>query len=66
MSNYKTVYKCRVCGSTNYQRVLVRSASGALQPSGIYRCSGCRNEFESLRAWWEPQRSVPTGSVTPV
>jgi DNA-directed RNA polymerase subunit RPC12/RpoP len=58
MATYKTIYKCRVCGTTSYQRVMGRADSGALQPTGEYRCTGCRNVFNSLRAWWEPQRSA--------
>ena len=56
MANYNTIYKCRVCGTTTYQRVMGRAESGALQPTGEYRCTGCRNVFASLRAWWEPKR----------
>jgi DNA-directed RNA polymerase subunit RPC12/RpoP len=57
MANFKTIYKCRVCGTTSYQRVMVRAENGALQTTGEYRCTGCRNVFETLRSWWEPQRS---------
>lgn len=57
MANYKTLYKCRVCGTTTYQRVVGRAANGTLEPTGEYRCTGCRNVFASLRAWWEPPRS---------
>ncbi len=57
MATYKTIYKCCVCGTTSYQRVLDRTQSGTLEPTGAYRCTGCRNVFESLRAWWEPKRS---------
>lgn len=56
MAMYKTVYKCRECGATSYQRVLDRDALGALRPTGEYRCTGCRNIFATLRAWWEPKR----------
>jgi hypothetical protein len=38
--------------------VMGRAASGALQPTGEYRCTGCRNVFDSLRAWWEPKRAA--------
>ena len=57
MANYKTLYKCRVCGTTTYQRVVGRAANGTLEPTGEYRCTGCRNVFASLRAWWEPARN---------
>ncbi|MDZ7920954.1 hypothetical protein [Rhodoferax sp.] len=58
MATYKTVYKCRECGATSYQPVIDRAANGALKPTGEYKCTGCRNVFASLRAWWEPRRSV--------
>jgi DNA-directed RNA polymerase subunit RPC12/RpoP len=58
MVNYKTHYKCHKCGTPSYQRVIERDASGALRPSGAYRCAGCRSIFETLRAWWEPKRNV--------
>lgn len=57
MATYKTVYKCRECGATSYQRVLDRDHAGVLRPTGEYRCTGCRNIFASLSAWWEPRRS---------
>lgn len=53
----KTVYKCRECGATSYQQVIDRAPSGALQPTGQYRCTGCRNIFASIRAWWEPRKA---------
>jgi len=52
MVQYKTVYKCRACGTTSYKRLMERQPSGAWQPTGPYQCTGCRNVFESLRAWW--------------
>lgn len=58
MPTYKTVYRCRECGATSYQPVIERAASGALKPTGQYKCTGCRNVFASLRAWWEPRRPV--------
>lgn len=57
MANFKTVYKCRQCGATSYQRVIGRTQSGALLPTGEYKCTGCRNVFATLRAWWEPRRA---------
>jgi hypothetical protein len=58
MATYKTVYKCRGCGTTSYKRLMERQPSGAWQPTGPYQCCGCRNIFESLKAWWGdlPQR----------
>ena len=58
MATYKTIYKCRECGATSYQPVVDRAANGALKPTGAYKCTGCRNVFASLRAWWEPRRPV--------
>ncbi|CAM8630518.1 hypothetical protein MCEMSEM22_03526 [Comamonadaceae bacterium] len=58
MPTYKTVYKCRECGATSYQQVIERAANGALKATGQYKCTGCRNVFASLRAWWEPRRQV--------
>lgn len=58
MATYKTIYKCRMCGATSYQPVIGRADSGALLPTGQYRCTGCRNIFATIRAWWEPERSV--------
>lgn len=52
MVNYKTVYKCKACGTPSYKRLMVRQPSGALLPLGPYQCAGCRNVFETLRAWW--------------
>ena len=56
MATFKTIYKCHECGATSYQQVIDRNASGALQPTGQYRCTGCRNIFATIRAWWEPKR----------
>ncbi len=64
MATYKTVYKCRECGSTSYQRVIDRAANGSLQPTGQYRCTGCRNVFDSLRSWWEPRRAAVPEMLT--
>lgn len=58
MANFKTIYKCRECGATSYQRVLDRTPTGALQPTGQYKCTGCRNVFASIRAWWEPRHQA--------
>jgi len=60
MVNYKTTYKCHKCGTPSYQRVIQREPSGALRPTGAYRCAGCHDVFESLRAWWQPERNPVT------
>ncbi|HSV54146.1 MAG TPA: hypothetical protein VLJ57_18655, partial [Burkholderiaceae bacterium] len=52
MPSYSTIYKCRRCGTTSYQPVIARDASGALMPTGMYRCTGCRVTFSDLREWW--------------
>jgi len=54
---YKTVYKCRDCGATSYQPVIDRVQSGALLPTGQYRCTGCRSIFANVRSWWTPKRT---------
>jgi DNA-directed RNA polymerase subunit RPC12/RpoP len=52
MPSYSTIYKCRRCGTTSYQPVIARDATGALTPNGMYRCTGCRVTFTDLREWW--------------
>ena len=54
----RTVYKCRECGATSYQPVIDRAQNGLLKPTGQYKCTGCRNVFASIRAWWEPRRAA--------
>jgi DNA-directed RNA polymerase subunit RPC12/RpoP len=58
MANYKTIYKCRDCGCTSYQPVIGRAESGALLPTGQYKCTGCRTVFDTIREWWEPRRNA--------
>lgn len=55
MFQAKTLYKCHLCGTSNYRRLMQRADNGSLQPTGPYQCTGCRNVFESLRAWWQPR-----------
>ena len=57
MGPFKTRYQCHECGATSYQRVIDRAHNGALLPTGQYRCTGCRNVFATIRAWWEPRRA---------
>jgi DNA-directed RNA polymerase subunit RPC12/RpoP len=57
MATFKTIYKCRECGATSYQRVIGRAKNGALLATGEYKCTGCRNVFANLKAWWEPRRA---------
>lgn len=56
--SYKTVYKCRECGATSYQPVLGRAETGAMRPTGQYRCTGCRNVFDDLKSWWTPRATA--------
>ncbi|WP_394789712.1 hypothetical protein [Rhodoferax sp.] len=58
---YKTIYKCSRCGATSYQPVIARDASGALMPTGVFRCTGCRVTFTDARDWW----GHPGASSTP-
>ena len=64
MAIYKTVYKCRECGATTYQRVFDRTNGGQLQPTGQYRCTGCRNVFASIKAWWEPRSASESQTLS--
>lgn len=57
-AKHTIVYKCCNCGATSYQQVIERSHTGQLQPTGQYKCTGCRNVFASIRAWWEPRRET--------
>jgi DNA-directed RNA polymerase subunit RPC12/RpoP len=59
MVNYKTVYKCHACGTPSYKRLMERQPSGAWLPTGAYQCAGCRNVFETLRAWWGEAPRAP-------
>ena len=52
MTQYKTIYKCGRCGTTSYQPVIGRDATGALKPTGQYRCTGCKVTFTEFREWW--------------
>ncbi|MGM9428392.1 hypothetical protein [Hydrogenophaga sp. MI9] len=42
---------CRRCGATAYKPVIARDASGAMMPSGTYRCVGCKLEFNTVDQW---------------
>lgn len=45
------VNKCHACGATTYQQVIQRDAAGAMRPSGVYQCSGCKLLFSSVGEW---------------
>jgi DNA-directed RNA polymerase subunit RPC12/RpoP len=64
MSPSKAIYKCHICAAVSYQRVVRRDNNGVLQPTGQYRCTGCRNVFESLQSWWRPNHSVKLEAST--
>jgi len=59
MVKFITPYKCRECGATSYQPVIGRAQNCALLPTGQYRCTGCRNIFATIRAWYEPRYRNP-------
>jgi len=42
---------CRLCGAKAYQPVIMRDASGAMMPSGTYRCVRCKLEFNTIDQW---------------
>ena len=43
--------RCRVCGASSYRAVIDRDSSGAMRPTGLYRCSGCSVVFADPAAW---------------
>lgn len=63
-AKHTTLYKCCKCGATSYQQVIDRTQTGQLKPTGEYKCTGCRNVFASIRAWWEPRRDVEMQSLS--
>ena len=46
-------YRCRLCGAASDRRLIHRGADGAMQYSGLYRCSGCSVTFTDPAAWRE-------------
>ena len=46
-------YRCRLCGAASYRKLTHRSDDGAMQYSGLYRCSGCSVTFSDPTAWRE-------------
>jgi hypothetical protein len=60
---------CRLCGATNYRRVIERSESGDMRPSGLYQCSGCSVVFAdpaSWRAGGSDAFDLPASPITPL
>lgn len=49
--DHKPANACHRCGATAYKPVIVRDASGAMSPSGVYRCVGCKLEFQHINEW---------------
>lgn len=65
MPSTTPVNACRLCGATAYRPVIARDASGAMKPTGRYRCVGCKLEFEHVKQWRTPalsQLTFDTGS----
>ena len=46
-------YRCRLCDAVSYRRLTHRGLDGAMQYSGLYRCSGCSVTFSDPVAWRE-------------
>jgi len=51
MDNKTPANACHRCGATAYRPVIARDASGAMTPSGAYRCVRCKLEFTSIDQW---------------
>jgi hypothetical protein len=51
MSQILPVNRCRMCGASSYRAVIDRDGSGAMRPTGLYRCSGCSVVFADPAAW---------------
>jgi hypothetical protein len=69
MDQYSTSNACRMCGATNYRRVIARDESGAMRSTGLYHCSGCSVVFTDPRAWRGGDRQdlgSGTQGVTPL
>ena len=52
-------YRCRLCGAASYRRLTHRGPDGAMEYSGLYRCSGCSVTFSDPLAWREGPQAVP-------
>lgn len=46
-------YRCRLCDAASYRRLTHRGLDGAMQYSGLYRCSGCSVTFSDPVTWRE-------------
>ena len=77
MSETLPLNRCRMCGASSYRQVIDRDGSGAMRPTGLYRCSGCSVVFADPAAWrdgdsqaWsaaaqDPPAPAPAPSVVP-
>ena len=69
MDSVSSPSRCRLCGTATYRRLTHRGSDGAMQYSGLYRCSGCPVTFSDPVAWREgPSTQGPgteTGASTP-
>ncbi|WP_143434386.1 hypothetical protein [Hydrogenophaga sp. H7] len=61
MDNKTPANACHRCGATAYRPVIARDASGAMTPSGAYRCVQCKLEFTSIDQW---RHSGPANSAS--
>jgi len=60
---------CRMCGATSYRHVIARDDSGAMRPSGLYKCSRCNVVFADPKVWREGDQDggdLQLSSVTPM
>ena len=46
-------HSCRLCGASNYRRVVARDEHGAQRPIDLFQCSGCSVVFTDPKAWRE-------------
>ena len=56
-------YRCRLCTAASYRRLTHRGPGGAMQCSGLYRCSGCSVTFSDPLAWREGAETSRVASV---
>lgn len=63
MHSTSPVNACRRCGSTAYRPVIARDASGAMKPTGRYRCIGCKVEFQTVEQWRAVTKEQPTAKA---
>lgn len=59
MTDATPLNRCRMCGASSYRAVIDRDGSGAMRPTGLYRCSGCSVVFADPRAWREGGSEEP-------